>query len=93
MCSNRGSQKGRRAMSKSQTDKGQPGPVTDLDALPAILTIEEAAALLRVSVRVSKDLARTGKLPGAFKVGREWRVNRDELLKTIRAGGQDGAQP
>jgi excisionase family DNA binding protein len=57
---------------------------TDLDALPAILTPAEAALLLRVSETTVKDWARRGDLPGAFKLGKEWRVERKALLEYIR---------
>jgi len=57
---------------------------TDLDALPAILTPAEAALLLRVSETTVKDWARNGELPGAFKLGKEWRVERKALLEYIR---------
>lgn len=56
---------------------------TDSDALPAILTPAEAAALLRVSETTVKDWARGGDLPGAFKLGKEWRIERDALLAYI----------
>lgn len=61
-------------------------PVLVLGDLPAILTPAEAAALLRVSVLTVKDWARAGDLPGAFKVGKEWRIEREALLEHIRAG-------
>ena len=57
---------------------------TDLDALPAILTPAEAALLLRVSETTVKDWARAGELPGAFKLGKEWRVETRALLAYIR---------
>jgi excisionase family DNA binding protein len=67
-------------------DKPAPAAVipTDLDALPAILTPAEAALLLRVSETTVKDWARNGELPGAFKLGKEWRVERKALLEYIR---------
>ena len=61
-----------------------PAIPTDLDALPAILTPAEAARLLRVSETTVKDWARGGDLPGAFKLGKEWRVERDALVAHIR---------
>lgn len=61
-------------------------PVLSLAELPAVLTPAEAASLLRVSVTTVKDWARAGDLPGAFKVGKEWRVERDALVSHILAG-------
>jgi excisionase family DNA binding protein len=57
---------------------------TDLAQLPAILTPSEAAALLRVAELTVKDWARAGALPGAFKLGKEWRIERQALLAYIR---------
>jgi excisionase family DNA binding protein len=60
-------------------------PTTNLDDLPAILTTEEAAALMRVTEQTIKKWCRAGKMPGAFKLGgREWRVSRDVLVAHIR---------
>jgi excisionase family DNA binding protein len=80
----------RKAAGDSHGARGsaQPGPVTNVASLPVVLTIEEAANLLRIHPTTAKDWARAGKLPGAFKLGgREWRVRRDELLQAIGAEG------
>jgi excisionase family DNA binding protein len=61
-----------------------PATPTDLDELPAILTPAEAAALLRVSETTVKGWARGGDLPGAFKLGKEWRVETRALVAYIR---------
>lgn len=61
---------------------------TDLGQLPALLTPAEAASLLRLAESTVKDLARAGDLPGAFKLGKLWRVERDALLAYI--GGLQG---
>lgn len=42
-------------------------------------TTEEVAALLRVTERTANNLASRGEIPGAVKVGREWRFDRDKL--------------
>lgn len=64
-------------------------PITDLSTLPAVLTIGEAAAVLRLAEKTAKDWARAGKLPGAFKLpgGKEWRVKRDDLLAYLAGAG------
>ena len=61
--------------------------ILDLDSLPAILNVPEAAALLRVNVGTVREWARSGDLPGGFKLGKEWRVDRDALLAYIRERG------
>lgn len=48
-----------------------------------VLTVEEAARLLRVSPWTVRDLARRGKLPGR-RVGKEWRFWRRALLEWLR---------
>jgi excisionase family DNA binding protein len=51
------------------------------------LTIDEAALLLRLGKRTTYELARNGRLPGAVKVGGQWRVHRQQLLKWVQEGG------
>ncbi|MBZ5529704.1 MAG: helix-turn-helix domain-containing protein [Acidobacteriia bacterium] len=47
-----------------------------------VLTTNEAAELLRLSLYTIRDMARRGVLP-ARKVGREWRFPRNTLMKWI----------
>jgi excisionase family DNA binding protein len=42
---------------------------------PELGSIEDAAAKLDISVTTAYSLARQGRLPGAVKVGRKWRVS------------------
>jgi len=51
--------------------------------LPLVLTTEEAAQLLRVTVKTIKTMCAEGRLPAA-KVGRAWRINRDDVLTFLR---------
>jgi excisionase family DNA binding protein len=63
---------------------------------PEYLKVEEVAALLRVHVRTVRDWIQRGDIQ-AYKLGREWRIRRDDLDKTmasrrvssepVRAGG------
>jgi len=39
----------------------------------AVLTIQEVAAMLRISERTIYAMAKQGRLPGAVKVGGSWR--------------------
>jgi len=55
------------------------------EALPDILTIEEAAALLRIPLSSVYHLAQTGKIP-AQKVGRHWRFHRQTLISWVASG-------
>ena len=51
------------------------------------LTIDEVCALLKLGKRTVYDLCREGKLPGAAKIGNQWRVNRQQLDEWLAAGG------
>ena len=44
-----------------------------------ILTVKEAAALLKTSHQQIRRMIQNGELP-AVKVGREWRISRNALL-------------
>ncbi len=52
---------------------------------PEIITIAEAASLLRISERTAYDLARDGKLAGAIKIGSQWRIDRGVLITWLKA--------
>lgn len=51
--------------------------------LPEILTMEQAAELLQVSVRTIQRLVKTGEIPGR-QVGTQWRFHRDQLIDWVR---------
>ncbi len=53
------------------------------------MTVDEVGAYLRLHVMTIRSLIRRGELP-ARKVGREWRVDREELSRWIaeRTGKQ-----
>lgn len=52
------------------------------------LTIQEVAALLRIGRRTTYDLARSGKLGGAIKVGNQWRVDRVAFRRWVEGEDQ-----
>ncbi|MCP4424870.1 MAG: helix-turn-helix domain-containing protein [Chloroflexi bacterium] len=54
--------------------------LTDNDAHQEVLTIQEAAKILRVKATTVYRLAQDNKIP-AFKVGRLWRINRQALTE------------
>lgn len=54
-----------------------------------VLTLEEAAAFLKVSETLVYQLARSGSLPGR-KVGREWRFLRSALLEWLKVPAKEG---
>jgi excisionase family DNA binding protein len=53
------------------------------DPVREVLTAEQAADLLQVSVRTVLHLAREAELPGQ-KVGRAWRFCRSDVLAYVR---------
>lgn len=53
-----------------------------------LLTIDETAALLKLSDRTVYEMLRTGRLPGAAKVSGKWRVDKAKLLDWIAKGGE-----
>jgi excisionase family DNA binding protein len=58
---------------------------TDDDGL---LTLGEAAEMLRISISTAKKLASSGALPGVLpKVGRQWRISRAGLVAYIHGEG------
>jgi excisionase family DNA binding protein len=59
--------------------KAQP-PAAPL--LPEVMTVEEAAAFLRLPVNLLLRKVREGRVPGA-KIGRSWRFSRRLLLEWL----------
>ena len=60
--------------------------VTDWSEVPLVVDLPYVARLLGRSVESLKKSAQKGVLPGAFKVGRDWRVDRDRLRQHICGG-------
>jgi excisionase family DNA binding protein len=65
---------------------------------PEILTMEQAAALLRVSTRTIQRMVKNGSMPGR-QVGTQWRFDREQLREWVRgeparslASAERGAQ-
>lgn len=69
-----------------------PEPVTDLASLPALLTADEVAAVLRLHPTTIKLLMRDGKLPGK-KIGGQWRLLKTDLLAYLGAPAEDPISP
>lgn len=49
-----------------------------------LVTAETAAQRLSVTPRTVKNWARSGAIRGAYKVGRTWRFNLDEVFASLR---------
>ena len=61
--------------------------------LPAILTVDELATLLRVNRKTAYDAIAEGRIPGARRVGRVIRVSRDTVLQWIHGQMRDPRPP
>ena len=57
--------------------------------LPALLRVEEVAALLRINRKSAYAAVEAGAIPGVVRVGRSIRISRDAVLDWLR--GQGGA--
>lgn len=55
--------------------------------LPPVLTVDEAARLLRVNRKTLYDAVRAGEVPGVVRVGRSIRIGRDALLRWMEGNG------
>ncbi len=59
-------------------------PVREETALPVLLTIDEAAQLLRTSRKAIYALIERRQIPGVTRLGRRVLVRSDELLEFLR---------
>lgn len=57
-------------------------PIISYDDLPVILTVPEAAEVLRIGRHMAYDLARCGRLP-TIQIGKRMRVPRSGLISYI----------
>ncbi len=58
-----------------------------------LLTIDETAALLKLSDRTIYAMLRAGRLPGAAKCSGRWRIDKAKLLAWLGKGGELGDEP
>ncbi len=54
-----------------------------INNLPEILTPQQLAEFLQVSDQTIKRALKTGSLVG-FKVGRDWRIEKEEVVKWLK---------
>ena len=65
-----------------------PGDIKGLGSdAPAVLTVEEAAALLRVNRKTLYEAIQTSALPGVIRLGRSIRISRTALVHWLRGNG------
>lgn len=58
-----------------------------IERLHTLLTIDEAARLLRVNRKTLYDAVKVNHVPGVVRVGRTIRISRDALLQWLRGNG------
>ena len=56
----------------------------DLEPMVRFLTLKQTAELLQLSTRTLLRMVKSNELP-AFKVGRQWRIQKSELIKFIQS--------
>jgi len=62
--------------------------VTSPDPLDPLLTLEEFASILKVSVRTTRRLHALGKLPQAMRIGTALRWRREVIDEFLRTGAK-----
>jgi hypothetical protein len=63
-------------MKKQQT-------ITSWEQVPIVIDLPFAARILGQSIETLKKRSQRGELPGAFKAGRDWRVNKNALRNYV----------
>lgn len=61
-----------------------PTPPDRQQEAPEFLTVEEAAALLRVNHKTLREAIRRNDVPGVVRLGRTLRINRTALVEWAR---------
>ncbi len=68
-------------LSQQNNETGTPAP------LPEVLTVEEAAAFLRVNRKTLYEAVRLGSVPGIIRLGRVIRISKAALISWIQGNG------
>jgi excisionase family DNA binding protein len=72
---------------RRRSDDSRPGR-----ALPVVMTVDEAADLLRVDRKTVYESIRRGELPGVVRLGRSIRISRGALLEFLAGQGRVSRQ-
>ncbi len=67
----------------SQQNNGAGTPAS----LPEVLTVEEAAAFLRVNRKTLYEAVRLGSVPGVIRLGRVIRISKSALISWVQGNG------
>lgn len=63
-------------------------PTVTANDLPAVATVAEIAAFERVDERTLRKALEDGRVPGAFRRGRSWRIVRDAYFASLAGDAQ-----
>lgn len=66
-------------------------PPVAADAVPAFLTVEEAAEILRVNRKTLYEASRLDQVPGVARIGKALRIRRAALLEGTAGKESDSA--
>lgn len=66
-------------------------PPVAADTAPEFLTVDEAAALLRVNRKTLYESIRLDQVPGVIRVGKALRIRRVALIESAAGKGRDSA--
>lgn len=58
---------------------------TTFDRMPSLLTVDEAAAVLRVNRKTLYEAVRLNEVPGTVRIGKAIRIGRDAIRKWVRS--------
>ncbi|WAM23936.1 helix-turn-helix domain-containing protein [Myxococcus sp. NMCA1] len=61
------------------------------EAPPEFLTVDEAAALLRVNRKTLYESIRLGQVPGVVRIGKALRIHHAALVESPAGKGRDSA--
>jgi excisionase family DNA binding protein len=68
-------------LSQQNNEAGAPSP------LPDVLTVEEAAAFLRVNRKTFYEAVRLDSVPGVIRLGRVIRISKSALISWVQGNG------
>jgi excisionase family DNA binding protein len=61
---------------------------SDAESLPPVLQVDELARLLRVNRKTAYWAVANGHVPGARRIGRTIRIDRDAVLEWLKGQGR-----
>ena len=57
--------------------------ITNWDQVPVVIDLPFASRILGQNIETLKKKSQRGEMPGAFKLGRDWRVAKDALRNYV----------